>query len=225
MNLSWFVGFFFGGAGLGIDFGAQKHTTWISPRKRASLKGNSKELIWQNLMLELSDHFGEDSHAHFWGDVRKKRRNFHRRMTIGIHMLGLVECWQIFHGSRPTVCSEKESHQKGICNPWNLCWTCKIHTIREAIFGFPPFCSNGLFPPLLFSAIAHEFPLAACGHGPFFGSLPPWQSVLAGGSFWVPCPCGSTTFSRTSTWKPVTVSSVVQRRSVIDVFIHRDGAR
>lgn len=47
----------------------------------------------------------------------KKRRNFHRRTTLGIHMLGLVECWQIFHGSRPTVCSEKESHQKGICNP------------------------------------------------------------------------------------------------------------
>ena len=27
MNLSWFVGIFFWGAGLGIDFGAQKHTT------------------------------------------------------------------------------------------------------------------------------------------------------------------------------------------------------
>lgn len=28
MNLSWFVGIFFWGAGLGIDFGAQKHTTY-----------------------------------------------------------------------------------------------------------------------------------------------------------------------------------------------------
>lgn len=154
----------------------------------------------------------------------KKRRNFHRRMTIGIHMLGLVECWQIFHGSRPTVCSEKESHQKGICNPWNLCWTCKIHTIREAIFGFPPFCSNGLFPPLLFSAIAHEFPLAACGR-PFFVPYHPGNLCLPVGPF------GSLVLvvQRRERQHPrgnrALVSSVVQRRSVIDVFIHRDGAR
>ena len=183
MNLSWFVGIFFGGGRTWYRFWcAETYYVNISKKKgifERKFKGIDLTELDSGIFVIIS---GRNPMPTSGVMFEKNVGNFHRRMTIGIHMLGLVECWQIFHGSRPIVCSEKESHQKGICNPWNLCWTCRIHTIREAIFGFPPFCSNGLFPPLLFSAIAHEFPLAACGHGPFFVPYHPGNLCLP---FWV----------------------------------------
>ena len=141
-----------------------------SPRKKAPLKGNDLRELDPGML----DHFGEDSHAHFWGEVRYtsqfRRENY--------HMPDRVECWQIFQGGLHHLFRKNAPSEK--YNPSKLCWTCKIHAWGRQFSGSHRFGTTVCFH-LSFSAIPHEFPLATV-----FCSLPPWQSVLTGGPFWVP---------------------------------------
>ena len=120
MNLSWFVGSFFLGKTWYKFWRAE--TYYVLLREYLQEKGH----LWKEIQRNWSDRTWSWNCQIISGRIpmptsgvmfAKNVGNFHRRRTLGIHMLGLVECWQIFHGSRPTVCSKKESHQKGTCNP------------------------------------------------------------------------------------------------------------
>ena len=138
-------------------------------------------------------------------------RNFDGRITICQIVLNVGKSSR----EASTICSEKTPHQKSI-TPQNYAGPAKsmpeVGNFRVPTVLVQRSVSTFLFLLFLMSSLWR----------PFFVPYHPGNLCLPVAPFGSHCPC-ETTFNNIHV--DTALSFMVQRRSVIDVFIHRDGAR